>query len=304
MDNIAPNQKVKEDIPWIHLLRVIACVMVVCLHSLPDGSLTGIDSYFRYLIILLTRPCVPLFLMITGFLLLRNQSSDIDPVPFWKKRIPRIFFPLVVWGVVYSWIPYGVGISGLWDAMYSMILSPIRYPQEIGGILWYLFILLGIYLFLPYLSGKLFTDRFMQKLYIGLWIIASFVVWLQCYDEKILIGNPWYAPFDVLVYFSGMMGYLILGLFLGKLDVKMSKLKFSIICCMGIIISAAIIYLISNPITGEYPLSFYSVPTILMSACMYLIFRGGGISFESSQNYITIQFRNLSQPHGNIQYSH
>ena len=270
----------KEDIPWIHLLRVIACIMVVCLHSLPYGSLTGTDNYFRYVVILLTRPCVPLFLMITGFLLLRNQSSDIDPIPFWKKRIPRIFFPLVVWGVVYSWIPYGVGITGIRDAMYSMILSPIRYPQEIGGILWYLFILLGIYLFLPFLSGRLFAERSIQKLYIGLWIMASFVVWLQCYDETILIGNPWYAPFDVFIYFSGMIGYLILGLFLGKINIRVPRLMLTFICLGGILISAAIIYFISNPVTGDYPLSFYSVPSIMMSACMWLIFRGGVLSSE------------------------
>lgn len=70
------------------------------------------------------------------------------------------------------------------------------------------------------------------------------------------------------------MGYLILGLFLGKINIRVSRLTLTLICLGGILISAAIIYFISNPITGDYPLSFYSVPSIMMSVCMWLIFRG------------------------------
>ena len=53
----------KKDIAYIHIIRVVACLMVVFLHSLPSGDFvtTGVDSLFRQGIVLATSPCALCF---------------------------------------------------------------------------------------------------------------------------------------------------------------------------------------------------------------------------------------------------
>lgn len=83
------NMNEKKDIPWIHLVRVIACIMVVCLHvstASREYPWAYSDRIFHYLVYLLTKPCVPLFFMVTGFLILPYKNGD-DIKTFYTKRI-------------------------------------------------------------------------------------------------------------------------------------------------------------------------------------------------------------------------
>ncbi len=58
----------------------------------------------------LLRPCVPLFVMITGALLLpvRGEVSV-----FYKKRIPRVLWPFLIWSVIYNLFPWITGVLGI-----------------------------------------------------------------------------------------------------------------------------------------------------------------------------------------------
>lgn len=80
----------KNEITYTHVVRVIACIMVVCLHSLPSQyhNLDLIDSIFKTGITIVTSPCVPLFFMITGALFL---PIKIDPFVFGKKEYQKYF---------------------------------------------------------------------------------------------------------------------------------------------------------------------------------------------------------------------
>ena len=88
----------KIDVPYIHVVRAVACLSVVALHCTTiNCEVYSIDAYFSRIIFLLTRSCVPLFLMISGALLLpynRNYSLK----DFYIKRLSKILYPLVFWG--------------------------------------------------------------------------------------------------------------------------------------------------------------------------------------------------------------
>ena len=56
------------------------------------------------------RPCVPLFVMITGALLLPVRE---DAGPFYRKRIGRVFWPFLIWSVIYNLFPWITGLLGL-----------------------------------------------------------------------------------------------------------------------------------------------------------------------------------------------
>lgn len=113
-------------IVWLDVLKLIAIFMVICVHcsdpfnvslearSNPDYSFWG-SIYGSFL-----RPCVPLFVMITGTLLLPVKLSMRE---FYKKRLLRIAFPFVIWSVLYNLFPWLTGVFGLPNSIISDVFA-------------------------------------------------------------------------------------------------------------------------------------------------------------------------------------
>ena len=204
----------RQEIPWLHLLRVLACTMVVCLHSLPLSEqylLTGIDGAFAHLVRIITKPCVPLFFMITGFLIL--PYNEVEPFFFYKKRIPRVLFPLLIWGVLGAIIFAVYNKQPVNAFCQSLILSPFKNPNVV---LWYLYMLIGIYLIIPFISERVYIDKRMMILYLSIWLASSILYVVKAVfpfvrEDFILGQNHWEHDFDMIIYFSGYLGYVLLG---------------------------------------------------------------------------------------------
>lgn len=99
--------KQEERIEYFDVLRVIAMLAVILNHSFGHFS---VDECLKYQNTLIwhvdntlntfTRFNVPIFLMISGALLLKNEKSESVEYLF-KKRIPRILVPFLVWDMIY-----------------------------------------------------------------------------------------------------------------------------------------------------------------------------------------------------------
>ena len=50
---------------------------------------------------LLTKWCIPIFIMISGYYLL-NSSKEIDYNTFLKKRFKKVLLPFIVWSIIYN----------------------------------------------------------------------------------------------------------------------------------------------------------------------------------------------------------
>lgn len=269
----------REEIPYLHTVRVIACIMVVCLHSLPAFTPnTFVDSAFKIGVIYFTRPCVPLFLMITGVLLLPYKGTDM--MSFYKKRISKIFFPLLFWGIVYSILPYLIGAETVKEMYHNLLFLPFTYPSEIGGILWYLYILIGIYLIIPFINPIIFEQRRSMQTYIGIWLVASLVMILKNKLPIILGAASGLHSYDLFLYFSGYLGYLFLGKYLHSSEKiigggKKSQIKWIVI----FIIAMISIYPIEK-ITHLQMTAFLYFPAIIMSACIFILLKNACIQPE------------------------
>ncbi len=106
---------VKTHVVWLDVVRLIAMFTVVCCHCTDpfnfypgDSPIIGDIKFWGAAYGAFLRPCVPLFVMITGALLLpvREETSI-----FYKKRILRVFWPFLIWSVIYNLFPWFTGIE-------------------------------------------------------------------------------------------------------------------------------------------------------------------------------------------------
>lgn len=285
MNNVSKQKK--QEIPWIHFVRVLACIMVVCLHvcsSADSYSKESIDNVFLYSFYYATKPCVPLFFMVTGYLILPYRNGD-NIIGFYKKRIPRVLFPLLVWGIIYACLPYFLGMDDLHTTFRELLLSPIKAPERIGGVLWYLFILIGIYLIIPFFSEKIYENKLFLKVYLVFWGGTTLIPILKDYyihNQDILGQCHYIQNFDMFVCFSGYIGYVLIGygikkyygfweIFLSRWLNENGKLKYVIL--LLITIAACFV----KPIFMEY---FLTSGTAVITICLFLLLKDIQINTE------------------------
>lgn len=221
---------------WVDTLRLVAMLMVITAHCVDIYNATpqedSLNSFWGAFIGSLMRPSVPLFAMMTGLLLLPIREGAKE---FYKKRIPRVLIPMVVWSVIYYLIPWLTGVVGL-DKSVISILFPFEFApsQQLGDSLrnvalipftfngytthmWYLYMLIGLYLFMPFFSAWVEKEeRTLKTTYIILWAASLLLPYLQHIVAPNLFGECAWNGYGTLYYFAGFSGYLLLGHMLAK----------------------------------------------------------------------------------------
>ena len=232
------------------VVRFVAMFTVVCCHSAdpfnfyPGEPPANIDqikfwgaAYGSFL-----RPCVPLFVMITGALLLPLKD---DTSVFYKKRISRVFWPFLIWSVLYNLFPWITGQLGLSPevildffpysgeevARQSLDVS-LRYIAEIplnfsivDVHMWYIYLLIGLYLYLPVFSAWVEKASEKAKLWFLLaWGVSTLLPYYYQFVSPYVWGGCSWNSFNMLYYFAGFNGYLLLGHYLRNHDWSLNKI--------------------------------------------------------------------------------
>ena len=230
----------REHIVWADVLRFIAMFMVISVHCTDPFNISAAArlnpeyNFWGTIYGSVLRPCVPLFVMLTGMLLL-PVKQEIGP--FYKKRILRVLFPFLIWSVLYDLFPWFTGVLGLnpsvitsffvyagtapsqalVDSLKNILMIPFNFTPFCTH-MWYIYLLIGLYLFMPVFSAwiKDATDK-QKRLYLYLWGITLFMPYVSEYVSRYLFGAcPWNGRFDMFYYFAGFNGYLLLGHYLSK----------------------------------------------------------------------------------------
>ena len=221
---------------WVDVLRLAAMLMVIAGHSVDIYNATPQDDpmngFWGAFIGSLMRPSVPLFAMMTGLLLLPIGESASS---FYRRRIPRVLIPMLFWSVIYYLIPGFSGVIGL-DKSVISVLFPFEFApsQEWGDAvsniamipltfngytthMWYLYMLIGLYLFMPFFSAWVEkNDHTLIRTYIILWGCSLMLPYLAQLLSPNLFGVCAWNQFGTFHYFAGFTGYLLLGHLLGK----------------------------------------------------------------------------------------
>lgn len=223
---------------WLDVLRFIAIFMVVCCHCTdpfnvsPAARLDPDYNFWGSLYGSFVRPCVPLFAIMTGLLLLPVRQ---EAGPFYRKRILRVLFPFLIWSALYNLFPWFTGMLGLEpavitdffayaaapsqslaDSLKNIALIPFNFTVYTTH-MWYIYMLIGLYLFMPFFSGWMDkASDAMKRTFFILWIVSLFLPYAHEYISENLFGTCSWNAFGTFYYFAGFAGYLFVGYYFAR----------------------------------------------------------------------------------------
>lgn len=264
-----------DNIFWITRLRALATFFVILLHVSSPILITFVpeDVSFNWwignLFMSFSHFCVPAFLMITGALMF---SQKMDLRVFYTKRLKKVILPFIFWSFVYIFLTLFSHYSSLNEIInyktFKYVLSLLFAGNETSFHLWYVYMIIGIYLFLPILgSWVVQSDNNELLIVLGLWILS------------ILLDYSMIKKFNIqldLKYFSGYMGYVILGYFLFRIKKNILHKYFGIILTVtGFMITFIGVFKTSLK-SGHFEHIMYenlSINIILISSGIFIILK-------------------------------
>lgn len=133
----------KDKNPKIQILRAIAIIAVVIIHTCPIGE---IQVYIRPFV----NFSVAMFLFLSGYL---TDVSKMNVKEFYKKRIIRVLIPYTIWSILYTTIGFTSGGINLKKYVFNYITA--------GGAatMYYIFVYIQLVLLTP-LLGKLLKKKY------------------------------------------------------------------------------------------------------------------------------------------------
>lgn len=216
---------------WIDWMRVSACFMVVMVHCTEpfylggEGTqvLTESDAWWVGFVDCMVRACVPLFVVASSYL---QFPLHYDTKTFLKRRVVRVVIPLLFWSVVYALV-WGEPVENFQNLIWNFNYA--------AGHLWFVYMIVGLYLLMPLLSG--WAEKVGKKellFYLGICLFTTLIPQIRSAlagtDIPTIYGpsgipNPAKYPlwgeaswntYGLFYYMSGFIGYLLLGLYFRK----------------------------------------------------------------------------------------
>ena len=242
---------------WVDLIRVLGAFLVVVAHISFSGSGSPLAAAYYFV---LSRIAVPLFFMVSGYLLLGKEESYRD---FFRKRALKVFVPFLVWSVIYLlWKREGFDQPFSLKLVASYLMKTIRGPRE--NHLWFFYALIGLYLFTPILRVFVSKASLRDLFYFcGLWFLVVPVFSFVQEFTPIRIGFELY-------FIAGYSGYFMLGYLLGKFE--FTHLQSYGLGLLFLLFSIATT-LLNARLESEYFVSYLSMNIVLMTVFAFILLR-------------------------------
>jgi surface polysaccharide O-acyltransferase-like enzyme len=260
---------------WLDYVRATACLMVVVLHvsaffviKMPvDSSAWYIGNIFNSI----TRICVPLFFLMTGYLLFREKSPT-------SKNIIRVFAALIFYSIfaifVSSFSHSSIGINSL----IALPFKPVFYH------LWYFYAIIPIYIL-----GMVVTVRNVSNLTVFICFTFIMIFFNNSFTSLLNLPSFKFEGFGSNKNFDYIL-YAFLGAFLGS--VEFSK-KWMTWACFFIFCACSALnwyFTLTETLnSGEYITKYHSYKHVFVigAACaLFLFFKTVPFTRSSVPSYV------------------
>ena len=200
----------KKRVVYLDFLRCLAIVLVIVLHSvapvLVNTAFYQTPSWYLCMLIdTLDRMGVPLFFMISGYLMLRRDSTR-EMGRFYRKNLPKLAVPLAVWNLIY----YLVNTWRMGEAPNPLEFASALFRQGVSVHMWFVYVLLGIYLLCPFLK-RIVDSCTSQQLLVLIGIVLFYPTFRPVLNAILPVELYLFGP---LV--EGCLGYFLVGYWLGS----------------------------------------------------------------------------------------
>ena len=262
-------QDKRLDIP-VDLIRAWAIIGVIFLHATNDltpDSMSQlevvrwitVDVYQSF-----ARMAVPLFVMLSGALLLQPSKNESLRV-FFKKRWERIGIPFFFWGALYFvWLYFAKNQAITVSSIVQGYLAGPYFQ------FWYIYMLAGLYLVTPILRLVIaYADDKLIKYFVALWVLGASVIPVISYFTV-------YDLNSIIFVITGWVGYYILGIYL--LKVRIPRALTVGLMILGISLAAAGTVYMSFNVGGteSYYFQDYLSPTMILASVMAFLLLTSG----------------------------
>jgi len=204
------NDQAIRRVFYFDFLRAAAIFAVIVLHFSADAAgqyhkIAASDWFSAAFYNGLTRGCVPLFVMLSGALLL-NPGKIVSTKELFSRRLPKLVIPLVAWSIIYETLQFttdkAMGKFQFIPALKAFYQGPLVFH------FWFLYMMIGIYLIYPIINGFIRAATKIQvRYFIFLWFIVNSVLGIAGPALGLNIGIE-------LNCFTGYIGYFVLGYYL------------------------------------------------------------------------------------------
>ena len=234
-----PGSKKRQRTPYLDILRVLACLLVILIHT----PIRQYDTYYNTpslagaLYTVLVAVNCNLFFMITGALLLPVKMTGRR---FVKRRLAVVLPPLVVWTVVYL-VEHALLLHNFTPRLLTSILF---HPVE--GLLWYVYVLAVIYVTLPLVSRCIdaIGKRGVEVILV-LWVLSSFIP----YQHGVFMeASQW--SHNMFGAFANYYGYVLLGYYMHRYGLpvftRQHGWKWALLLAFGIVVMPLFEFLVQG----------------------------------------------------------
>lgn len=280
---------------YLDILRIAATLAVVLIHTITGVMDTrDMTAYPEAKIVFLVLMdwitwCVPIFLMISGFLFL-DRNRELPICKIYGKYCRRMVVALFVFGVPYAWIEILIKNNqfSVRDIFAGIIMVC---TGKSWSHLWYIYLIIILYLITPFLRWMVKTIPGWGLLIIltGLFIGSSVLPFIKLVlgDERIIA-----VPAGGIYLFYYLMGFVFKDA--DNRNCNTGKYRKGLICVLLVAILSILAGTFISRISGNYSIQMaYNYPfTVILSILLFMI---AGSVEVNGQNKNTFLNKEISE---------
>lgn len=276
---------------YLDYLKVIASIAVVFIHAAASKwyiiPIDSLDFKFLNLVNVLTRYSVPMFVMVTGVLILNPQKNLTFKILL-KKYIFKALLFFLIGSSIFAITSFYTDPQNYTfnQTLLQFIYRTIKGPSH----LWYLFMISGLYIITPFIRKIVLNDKHITEVFL---VIAFLLNSINNLNLIFKVDTLFlYAGYFNITLGTGFVMYLVLGYYLNTYS--LSKKAKSIIFVLGMISLIFTFFMTGyySSLNGKAFEDFYGYlqPNIaFIAASLFLLFK----DLENALNHVNSRLSKL-----------